>query len=769
MKINRGLAVRLTLAGILALVALGIAAPFIKADGYREQIRGAIERALNRRVEIESVRFNLFTGPGFTAEKVVIYDDDSAGIEPFAHMPSLEARVHFGALLFGRLEFAMVRFVEPSLNLVKPDGGPWNLVPLLAKAGERQNALPEIQISKGRLNFKFGDTKSAFYVSNADMTISPESSGVFSVRFEGEPARTDRAAQGFGLFSGFGRLSDEVVDIDVELERSAIEELATLIRGRALGLHGLVAARARIQGPASAPAITGRLDIEDVHRWDLISSHTGGWGVNFKGKLDLPRQHMEIMTDRADNPQMPLSMRVSVAQLLTSPNWAADVGVENLPAPALIEFVRHMGAPLPAGLGIEGKVTGMVGYSSRVGLRGELTVDNATVELDGGPQFTVERASVAIVDDEIRLLPATLAGQENRMARLEATYAPLRQHVEARISGRGLRIAVPAIERFRGGVWSGELQYVSQDGAPGEWSAKVHVRDATTTVPGIQGPIRLLAADLDLDNSGLVVRRMRAIAGDTEFYGEYRYVRRSDRPHRFQLSMPTAELSDIENVLMPTLQREGNFLARTLRFRRSALPDWLRTRRAEGTVRIGTLMAGDIALRAVRTNVVWTGGAVQFSDFGARLDEGSMTGDMTADLTQSEPEYTYSGQIRNAAWRGSYFDVIGSGKGSGTGAALLLSLQSEGKFTARALSVGPEYPFRTVSGGYLFWASRAGPQVKLTAVEAAIGAERFEGEGSAQDGRLQVDLASSGRTVRLNGSVSPLKLEVTSDRAAVRP
>jgi len=59
-------------AGVLAIVAAGIAAPFIQADRYGRQIRDALQRGLNRKVEIGPAHFNLFTGPGFTVENVVI-------------------------------------------------------------------------------------------------------------------------------------------------------------------------------------------------------------------------------------------------------------------------------------------------------------------------------------------------------------------------------------------------------------------------------------------------------------------------------------------------------------------------------------------------------------------------------------------------------------------------------------------------------------------------------------------------------------------------
>ena len=45
------------------------------------------------------VHFNLFTGPGFTVDDVTIHEDPRAGIEPFAYVGTLEARVQLLSLL----------------------------------------------------------------------------------------------------------------------------------------------------------------------------------------------------------------------------------------------------------------------------------------------------------------------------------------------------------------------------------------------------------------------------------------------------------------------------------------------------------------------------------------------------------------------------------------------------------------------------------------------------------------------------------------------
>ncbi len=49
---------------------------------------------------VGEVYFSLFTWPGFTLENVTIHEDPRAGIEPFAYVGELEARVRLLAVCF---------------------------------------------------------------------------------------------------------------------------------------------------------------------------------------------------------------------------------------------------------------------------------------------------------------------------------------------------------------------------------------------------------------------------------------------------------------------------------------------------------------------------------------------------------------------------------------------------------------------------------------------------------------------------------------------
>src|SRR6202167_6682213 len=133
---------RWLLIGVLGVVAIGLAAPTVSANRFRPRIQAALEAALNRPVHLGAVHLNLFTGPGFSVDDVLIDDDPSAGIEPFAHVESMQARIRWTSLFAGNLAFSSLRLAAgergdtPSVNVVKMPSGPWNIQPLLDRRSQ---------------------------------------------------------------------------------------------------------------------------------------------------------------------------------------------------------------------------------------------------------------------------------------------------------------------------------------------------------------------------------------------------------------------------------------------------------------------------------------------------------------------------------------------------------------------------------------------------------------------------------------------------------
>src|SRR5579871_4087019 len=303
--------------GLGAVILIGLLAPYFRADRLRPRIQAALAAALNRPVHISAVHVSMLTGPGFSVDDVLIDDDPAAGIEPFAHVESLRARIRLTSLFAGKLGFSSLHLDSPSVNLVKMPSGAWNIQALLDRTtqakGRHQHDVPDIEIRGGRLNFKFGDTKSVFFISGADLDIYPNENGDVVIRFSGAPARTDRGSLGFGQLSARGLLrsgaNEDELNMGLRLERTAVSEVARLFNGPDIGIHGFAVANARLAGPLSKIAITGDLNITDIHRWDLMPPKGEGWTLNYRGQLDMHSHQLDVETVAAEGQIVPVSVK----------------------------------------------------------------------------------------------------------------------------------------------------------------------------------------------------------------------------------------------------------------------------------------------------------------------------------------------------------------------------------------------------------------------------------------------------------------------------
>ncbi len=765
----------ITAAGI---TAAGLILPTLDAGRFRGRVKQSLSEALGREVEVGEVHLDLFNGPGFSVDRVVIHDDPAAGIEPFAYVESLQARVSFASFWTGRLKFASLRLVNPSVNLVRPEGGQWNILPLLGRtAGTPGRArLPEIQVRGGRINFKFGDRKSIFYLGDASLDASPPPSdgGEWRVRFQGAPARTDRAAQRYGAISARGRwrpdpASGGAVDISVELERTSLGESIRLIHGHDIGVHGQVSSRVRLRGPVSEIAIEGRLEVSDIHRWDLLPPYAGFWPFDFRGRLDLLSQTLDVDSLQTQ----PVGFSVRASGFLGQPRWGTIVTVRSMPAGEALSIARQMGLSVPEQVQAAGDLTGVVGYSPRSGLAGMIGTGRISAQMPGTPELWIGRGEAIIDSAGVRLLPAALSVGTDPLGRLEGEYSWRSQTFDIVLAARSAGIpetvaaanvlgGAPVLEHCSKGTWKGLLRYQRRSGEDaGQWSGVVDVEDAKLEVDGLADPAVLASARIGLGESGISVERMRGAAGAVSFSGEYRHRPGATRPHRLRLRLASAEAGELERLLDPTLRRDEGFLTRALRLGRSRIPDWLAGRRAEVSFEIGTVTGTNLTVRKVRGRAVWNGPDVEITGFAAQVGGMSLTGDVTANLRGAVPAYRLKGGFQDLVWAGGEWKGAGVLGTSGMGAALLRNLKLDLGFSGRSVKLADDAQFSTISGRCTVSLPRGAPVLEFSKIRATAGDETFQGKGgTGPDGHVLLELNAAGRDLHLAGTAWPLKLEM---------
>jgi hypothetical protein len=787
MKIRLRLVIRIVIALALIVLAAGFAAPYIDAGAFRTRVQAALEGALGRRVHIGNVHYNLFNGPGFEVDDVLIDDEPRAGIEPFIHVASLKASIRLTSLFGGRLAFSTLRLDEPTVNLVRPDSDSWNIQPwvarMIAGANGSPESFPDIEVRSGRLNFKFGDTKSVFYVSDADVNVYPRSTGELIVKFEGSPARTDRGAQGFGTISGRGtvRLGDggeNQIAMTLEMERTSITELDHLFGMPDRGVHGTVTARAHLSGPVIHPQVTGELTVQDVHRWDLSAPANGeAWTVAWTGALDLRSQQIDLATESPANQTAPVAITVSVSDYLSNPKWQITAVLNELSAASLLGTARHMGLPLPDAVTVQGSVNGSFTYSREQGLAGQVELADASITVPEAGSARMEHARATVSGEQVAFGPATVTLDDGQSGDVSANWDGSAPAVKVEVESHGVSIArlrsaasvllgdasVPLLDAARGGVVRGLLQYEQKSDDAGTWTGDYIVQNAEFDVDGLAAPVRVETASVATGPVELSITKLRGSAGKIAFDADYRGAQHPGAPARLRLALGDARLGELQRLLMPSLLRPESLLTR-LRLRRAAVPAWLKERNIEGTVQAKSLWLGDTVLGSVTSRLHWNGTAVTLRDVAWTLGDASGAGEMTVSLLGAEPKYHVAGSLEDIPWRDGGLDVEGTLETRGAGADLLANARMEGTFDARGATVAPEVTFDEISGSYRY-AGAAIPRLTLEKVQARQERDTLMGQGFSQtDGRIMLDLTSGRRQIRYVASGVALATPVAEPR-----
>ena len=735
--------IRIGIIAAVAIAVLGVALPYAPVDFLKAPLERALERGLGRKVEVDAVSLTLFSGPGVSLDGVTIHDDPRAGIEPFAYANTLDARISLLGLLRGRLEFSSLHLNDATFNLVKPNDAPWNFQMLLNQTAPAAASLPTIKVRGGRVNFKFAQTKSVLYFDDTDLDVSPGYGGAVDLRFSGVPARTDQSAQNFGHFYVRGTAAP-FLSLRVELEPSALDAVARLFESSGAGLKGVVSLDAQLSGAPSALNVQGILQLDGA----------GEWRVGYKGKLDLVGQ--TLVLDSTSPAGLNTRLHVVTRDLLTTPQWEVSADFLDASLGSAVDMARKLGAPLPDKMTAEGVVSGTARYRNTEGLGGNLEVRDAAVTVPDAAPLKIATATVFLKDKTLVAGPNTVLIGEQGATDVEATYqAGDGGGAQVKITTRHMNMAdlralggtVPMLDRVTDGTWRGTVTYQKPLAAAGAWSGDFELQNTSLAVDGIADPVRVQSALVSVNPQQVWVSRIHAKAGEVAFTGEYRWSADAAEPQRFHLQIPEASSTEIERLFQPTTSREGGLIARTLRLGAAGTtPEWLTQRNVEGTVSIQALTVADTRFSINTARVAWNGDTVKVSAIQGKVIDAALAGDLRVDLSGRAPAYRFDGKLEEVAYKGGKLDFNGKVTASGSGAALLASVDAEGTLRGRAVAFSPEAEFRRVAGRFAVSMTPSGPKWKLSGLELTQGSDSYFGDGATQaDGKIVLDLLSGGR------------------------
>lgn len=747
---------------ILVLAVLFLGASFLPLEFLRGRVEAALGQGLGRKVEIGAIHLTLLSSPGVTLDAVTIHEDPSAGIEPFAYAGSVDARVDLLALLRGRFTFSSLRFDEASLNLVKPEHGPWNFETLLSRSGTavagRQvpRPMPAIQMRSGRVNLKFGDTKSIVYFDDSDLDIHPRREEM-EIRFSGMPARTDRSAQTLGHFFVRGIWKGNDLNLNAELEPTSLDGLAHLFVAGPYQLKGSVALEASINGPREALAIDGNLRLQ------------GGGTWRYRGNLDVPHQNLDV----ASLPQPDAAIvRIHAKDFLDQAQ--VDVLTEEAPLKGVVTLAAKLGAQIPPelleGENTQGTLAGSLALRGEDGLSGNFEFSDVTLRMKNAPPIHAATATLLMKRNKAQFGPVTTTweteqgketaeiqavGQVGEGGGWEASLSTKRLSLS---SLRALPLGeVPVMERLQSGAGflRGVLHFEQPNGEAFAWSGDYELQNVQLNVEGLGQSVNIQTATVSAKPENIDVTRIRAQAGTIPFAGEYHWIRseKKEIPQRFRLQLGEARGAALEELFSPTLDRKDGIVARTLRIgSEAAPPEWLAKRSAEGDVAIQSLDVNGHKLRASAVHIVWEGSSVRIKSSNARLDDALLAGELRVNLAAASPAFHWDGTLSGFPWKGGAVDFTSTADAAGKGREILASVRAEGTFRGRTIAFSPEAEFRQSKGRFWVHMVNGSALWDLSELELQQGADTYTGRGVTQaGGKIILDLVGAGRQVRYTG------------------
>ena len=762
---------RLLVAAPLLAIMGAIGAPFLSADNFKEQIRVNIEKLLHRKVDVQGeARFQLYPRPGVSLSRVVIHELPELGVEPIAYMDypesSLDVSLSPLPLLLGRVKVSGVRLVAPSVNLTKSADGGWTFQALLDQTLGTANAdgfdLDALEVQGGRLNIKIGNVKSVFYLADTDLRIEADSTDRrrYGITIAGDPARTDRTVSSFGRVSGRGMLTlargsqESRIDLNLSIGRTPISELLIALAGRRSGLGGFVASQAKLSGPLSDVAIEGRLELNEAQSFEwLLPRAASARGLGYTGRLNWLGQELRLSTSGAEPGTDPVSLRMRATDLFQQPHWAALLQINRAPLSSVRALAGDLAILLPSAVPVEGSLSGVLGYSSKHGTKGQLAISDAAVAIPLSPPVKVATARILVDNDQWKIPAAEVNFSEGESVTLESGGDAASGAKQLTVASAGMPVErsrqfwkflagggdPPFFDRCRQGDWSGSMRFEQDVQGAAGWSGDVRVSGAVCALDGVAAPALVESASLSIRGPVMLARRVKARVGRFTVGGEVDHDPRLRRHTKLRLAGGEIAAGEIEQMLLPALRRERGFISRTLG-RRVALPDWLSQRRLEAQVHLSALTIADQRLQGVDARIVWDGAAIEVARLTGALAGGSASGAFRVSLAEAEPVYRGRVDVTEAAVRESRLDASADWESRGTGSALLTALQAHGRFSARGnLLLAAEPVWDSATGIFALVASRL--QFSNLHVTTA-GGEAWQGQGSAGlDGKLQLELS----------------------------
>jgi AsmA-like C-terminal region len=664
------------------LADLGVSL-LIRHTRLQRRLTSRLESVFGRSVEAGSYDFSLWGGPTLVAHAVTFGEDPRFGHEYFLRADSLTVRLRWQSFFRGHMELGAIALESPSLNLVRNSEGDWNVAEWLPKsAGSAAPTAPvaavrfgRMDVSSGRINFKRGDEKLPFALTNVNGYIEPDRSGRWTLNLEAVPARAAVLLQQAGTIRVSGhvggtssRLRPAVLDL--AWDAASLSDLLHLAHGYDFGVRGDLGLVVHAETHGNNWELQGRAELRRLHRWDF-AARPDNPAVNVNAKmilyplasgLDITETTIEAPHSfaRADahfawpSPAEPqfAAQNVSVASPPAS-SARIEITQSQLDLNDVLAWVRAFHSDVAADISLRGSASVRAGFSawplyltSAAGAIANVELASARLRVPAH----VSEAQFRYEHGMFSLLPATisygapdgaihveaiagtaqpefpiyhLSGNLTQVRDLVATVGALGWNIS-----RGWDLAGPVRCDLR---WQGkQFPWETQPVGSIEWGGEA--AGASLLTPFLNQPVKQIRARAELKLGLRHIALTSADAFGAHWTGTFDH-RDLATGWQFALSTDALSAADLDRWLNPRWRQ--SFLDRMLPFLNSsspanAVPENLR---AEGRINIEEFALAPVALHHLQSDLKIGGRHIAVSSGKAQFFGGALEGSLDAQLT----------------------------------------------------------------------------------------------------------------------------------------
>ncbi len=810
--------------GMAAIAALVLVLFLFRPAVYklRNRISSSIGSALGRKVALDNVRVHLLPRPGFDLEGLVIYDDPAFSAEPMIRAQEVSAAIRFSSLLRGRLEIANLSATEPSINLVRSEEGRWNLASLLERnaqipaaptgkpASERRPAFPYLEATGARINFKLGQTKKSFALTDADVALWQDTDNSWSARLKAEPVRTDFNLSDTGLvqinatWQRASSLRLTPVQITAQWQQGQLGQMTKLLSGRDRGWRGGVSFTANLSGTPEALRIESRIAIEGFRRYDIVGSENVRLATICSAQYSTVASTLSEL--RCESPVPGGTVRLRGALSLSPgggaepPTYDLTFGADKVPLTSLVRLLRQAKKQIPGDLTASGllnaefhatrSVSNIRGDARHVSTEwtGNGSVANVRLSLLRG---NAGKDEIAFATIPLALAAADSIGAKTHRPRIQAkdqepeephlrigpvaltmnTSAPV--NVGGWMSAAGyrffLRGDMELIGLFRlENVLDLPVAHPAAEGSAkldvsvsGPWQGfappaalgTAQLRNVRAEMHGLNIPIEIASATMSIAPDVVRVDRLSVRTGGTHWSGEVRAPRHCAPTCVFQFDLAADEIStgDIVEWFTPhPAKRPWYRILNSNSDSNAALgTSPLLAIEARGALHVGRFEWKKLSATEITTQMDVARGKITLSALRGQLLQGSQLGNWTIDVSSSPARYQSTGTLHDISLA-QVGTLMNDDWIAGT---------ADGEFELE----GSGNAFRdllTRSEGKLQFVVRNGslPHIEIPGSSAPLPVHRFAGELHLKKGAWELSagrLESHDGVYQVKGSASP--------------